>query len=190
MDTQDTGTTEDTTSSTAADETTTGDTSTENGEDADLELKRIKDKKQYLKDLDREIKEAEEKRNGLKPNKKSETLTEDQDDVQIWMTVNSDSLKVVGKEFQEELKFYKDHKIPVTNEIRERALRDAKARKGYGAKSNAEAERQADTSTEVQGEVRKTTQVTEIPESIRKHNPTMTLEQYKKYKAEFDAKKK
>ncbi len=192
MDTQETGTEEETETvdSTDTDETVTDDTSEAGTEDADQELKRIKDKKQYIKDLDRDIKELEQKRLTLKPKSKSETVTEDQDDVMTWATINSDSLKIVGKEYKEELAFYKAHKIHITSDIRDRALRDARARKGLGSKSNAEANRQAETSTEVTTEMRKSSVKTgEIPASIKAMRPDMTLEQYESYKADIEAKK-
>lgn len=178
MDTQLTGTTEEQSSTEQTEETTTSDTSTDGTEDADT--KRIVDKEEYLKELDRQIKEKEALRNKAK---KSE-VPEDADDVITWMTLNSDGLKLVPKEFQEELAFYKSHKIPVTNEIRDRALRDARARKGV-----REGERQASTATEVHGEVRKSL-ATDIPDAIKELRPNMTVEQYRAYKAEFDARKK
>ena len=161
------------------DETATGDTSDVTQEDADT--RRIEDKQAYLKDLDRQIKEAEANRNKTK---KSEP--DDEDSVMTWLTVNSDDLKLVTKEYNEELAFYKSHKIPVTNDIRDRALQSAKARKGVRGES---VERQGTTS-EVQGEMRKGTAVMAIPAKIAEANPKMTLDDYKKFKAEFDARDK
>jgi len=184
MDTQDTGTTEEQSSTEQTEETTTSDTSAD-GNSEDVDAKRIADKEAYLKELDRQIKEKETLRNKAK---KSEP--EDQDDVITWMALNADNLKLVGKEFQEELAFYKSHKIPVTNDIRDRALRDARARKGV---RNVESERQAATSSEVQGETRKTAKV-EMPETVeqlaKEGGTTLTPERFAKYKAEFDARKK
>jgi hypothetical protein len=191
MDTQTTGTsTEETqtgdSSTGTIDETTTGDTS-ETGahEDADTLRKQLSDKDRYIKQLESERIDVSPKKKAPK----SEAVTEDQDDVMAWMTLNSDSLKLVGKEWQEELSFYKSHDIKVTNEIRDRALRDANNRKGIGPKNTAEADRQASTSSESTGEMRKTNS-REIPESVKAHVPKMTPEQYAKYKAEFEASKK
>lgn len=149
------------------------DTSETAQEDADT--KRIADKKAYLAKLDREIKEKEATRNNARP--------EDQDDVITWMTLNGDDLKLVAKEYQEELSFYKSHKIPVTNDIRDRALQSARNRKGV----RPTVERQA---SEVTTETRKVAKSDEIPAAIKKANPNMTQAQYLQYKAEFDAKKK
>lgn len=192
MDTQDTGaSTEEAlsgdSSTQTTDESATGETS-EAGtqEDAATLLQRISDKDAHIVKLEKELLT-------LKPKKetpKKREAVEDPDDVMTWMTMNTDSLKLVGKEFQEELKFYKDHGIPVTNEIRDRALRDARSRKGVGPKVNAEEQRQAQTSAPVQGEMRKTAQITEVPESVKKYYPDMTLERYLKYKPEIDARKK
>ena len=179
MDTQPTGTNDEAQASTdVTDETVTDDTSKEQQtEDAGTQ-KRIDDKETYLKALDKEIKEKEAKRKSIK------SEPEDQDDVITWMALNSDDLKLVGKEFQEELAFYKSHKIPVTNSIRERALRDARTRKGVRSQEVAV------TASETQGEMRKTEVVREVPSSVLEHYPDMTPERFAKYKSEFEAKKK
>lgn len=178
MDTQDTGTTEEQSSTEQTDENATSATSKDGENDADT--RRIEDKQEYLKQLDREIKEAEALRN--KTAKKGDSETED--DVMTWLTVNADSLKLVTKEYQEELAFYKSHKIPVTNDIRDRALRDAKTRKGV---RSGNVDRTASTSTEVAGEMRKPASTGEIPDEVKKLNPKLTKEKYQKYKAEFEA---
>ena len=183
MDTQDTGTTEvvEQTASTETEETTTSETS-EAGIHEDADYKRAVDKKAYLADLDRQIKEKEGIRN---KGKKREVVTEDQDDIITWTALNADSLKMVGKEYQEELSFYKTHGITVTTDIRERALRDAKARKGL-----SDTKQQQQISSEGSaGETRKT-ETRDVPDSIKALRPDMTYEQYKAYKTELDNKKK
>lgn len=166
------------------DESGTTDTSTDGQqEDADTLKKRLADKDAHIVKLETELREK-------KPPKKGEP--EDADDVMTWMTLNADNLKLVPKEFQEELTFYKSHKIPVTNEIRDRALRDARARKGV---RNTEAERQTSTSTETQGEMRKTTSnPTEVPEHIAKlakeGGTELTPERYAKYRPEIEERRK
>ncbi len=167
MDTQETGTepTEETTA--------TSDTVTEE----DAELRRIADKKKYLSDLDREIKEKEALR-------KKASEPEDDEDMITWHSVNSDDLKLVNKEYKEELQFYKTNKIPVTNDIRDRALRDAKYRKGVRPE---ETERQA-TNTSVQGEMRKSTKTTGVPDTVKNVvSKDYTPEKHAKYEAEFRA---
>lgn len=192
MDTQDSGTsTEETltgdSSTEQTEETATSDTSEDGAhEDADTLRDRLSEKDRYIKQLEAERLEGTSKK---KPTKR-EAQSEDPDDVMTWMTLNGDQLKLVGKEYKEELAFYKSHGIPVTDDIRDRALRDARARKGVGSKStNAETERQVSTSSESSGEMRKTAS-REVPESIKKLYPDMTPERYAKYKAEIDSKQK
>lgn len=181
MDTQDSGT--------STEETQQGDSSTgttdENAsvtseagthdEDAETLRKQLSDKDRYIKQLEAE------RNQGKKPSKR-EAATEDQDDVITWTTLNADALKMAAKEYKEELSFYKAHGIVVTNEIRERALRDAKARKGLSAGQ------QQQLSPEGQGgEIRKT-ETREVPESIRRLRPNMTYDEYLKLKAEKEKK--
>ncbi len=175
MDTQDTGTTEEQSST----ETTLSDTSGNGTEDAG-QLKRIADKEQYLRDLDREIKEKEGQR------KKAKT-EETPDDVITWATMNSDDLKLAHSEYQEELDFYKGHKIPITNDIRDRALREAKIKKGLTKERNQDGERQKATSSESGTEMRRGKPEEVVPEQLQKLSKTMTKEKYQKYKEEFKA---
>jgi len=192
METQETGaSTEeagngDSSTDTTEESTATGETS-EDGtqvEDADTLKERLAEKDKHITKLEKELRDNKSK-------KAKSDVSEDQDDVMTWMTINTDGLKLVAKEFQEELAFYKSHKIPITNDIRDRALRDARARKGVGSKSSEGAERQTSTSTEVTGEIRKSQKgANEVPPEIKALYPDMTPERYLKYKAEFDAKKK
>ena len=170
MDTQEIGTTIEN-----VNETATSDTSETSQEDADA--RRIEDKKAYLKELDRQIKEAEANRNKVKK------VDEDQDDVMTWLTTNQDDLKLVTKEYNEELAFYKSHKIPVSNEIRDRALASAKSRKGVGKNASTEQVTALGGSTEM----RKAATINEIPAAVKAANPKMTLERYKELKAEIEA---
>lgn len=167
-------------------ETQTGESGTEDIEQLRSERNALKRDYAALKtDYDKNAHKAKE-------SKSAKSEPEDSDDVMTWMTLNADNLKLVPKEFQEELTFYKSHKIPVTNEIRDRALRDARARKGV---RNTEAERQASTSTETQGEMRKTTSnPTEVPENIAKlakeGGTELTPERYAKYRPEIEERRK
>lgn len=161
---------------------TSGTSSAGSQEDADLQ-KQLADKDRHIQKLESELRDE---RTGKKAPKKREG-TEDTDDVMTWMTLNADSLKLCGKEFKEELAFYKNHGIPVSDEIRDRALRDAKARKGVGPKVNVEADRQASTSTPVSGEMRKTGPTDDIPERVKKFRPDLTPEKYREYKKDFAA---
>jgi hypothetical protein len=174
--TSDVETPTDTSTTEQSEETATSDTS-EDGtqEDADTLKKRLSDKDSYIKKLELKLKAKKEKGDD----------TEDHDDVMTWFNLNADNLKLVGKEFKEELSFYKSHKIPVTNEIRDRALREARDRKGV-----RDTEEHTVTASETQGEMRKTAKITNVPESVLQHRPGMTPDQYAKYKAEFDAGKK
>jgi hypothetical protein len=176
MDTQDTGTTEEQ-SSVQTDETSSADTSTEND---DASQKRISDKELYLKDLDRQIKEKE----ALRKKSKSE---ETSDDVITWATMHSDDLKLVHEEYQDELEFYKSHKIPITNDIRDRALREARNKKGLTKTQNAEGARQKATSSEAGTEMRKGPPSPQLPDSVKQLSKTMTPEKYQKYREEFKA---
>ena len=80
-------------------------------------------------------------------------------------------------------------KIPVTNAIRDRALREAKGRKGLVKTDNTEARRQTATSGVDTGEMRKT-RSEEIPGEILKLVPDLKKEKYLEYKAEFESRRK
>jgi hypothetical protein len=73
----------------------------------------------------------------------------------------------------------------MTVEVLERALTNAKSRKGL---IRDEAKRMADT-TPVQGESRNTKKVS-VPDSVKKLVPKMTDEQFAQYKADMEAESK
>ena len=154
-------------------------------EDADPLKKVISDKDRHIVKLEKELRDA---RAGT--TEKGSTG----DDYVLWTAVHADELKLVDKEFLEELKFYKEHNIEVNDEIRNRALRDAKNRKGLGTKNTAGADRQAATSSPTQGESR-SVHSDEIPENVAKlikkaTGKEPTKEDYNRWKQDIEARKK
>lgn len=162
-------------------ENANGDTSKDGTqEDADTLRKRLADKDAYIKKLESERKT------------KSKSEPEDDDDVNTWLIMNTDDLKLCAKEYKEELAFYKSHKIPITEEIRNRALQSAKDRKGV--RPVVQANRTETTSNTTGTEFRRTTKTDEIPSSVieaaDKAGTTITPERFAKYKAEIEGEKK
>ncbi len=152
--------------------------------------------KKVIADKDRHITKLEDENRKLKEDKpKAKISSEDSDDVMVWMTANADDMKLVSKEFQEELKFYKDHKISITNELRDRALRDARARKGVNSKKTEESDRQVATASAGDSELR-AGESEDIPPRVKEiltkafPKKEITKEDYKRWKAENDARRK
>lgn len=162
-------------------------TETQEGESESEDIEQVRSERDAYKRDYAALKKDYDK-NAAQAKKSKSSPSEDQDMVITWMSLNSDSLKMVAKEYQEELQFYKNHNIPVTNEIRDRALREAKNRKGLiKAKSN-EAERQAATAEPTQGEHRATKPKVTLTEQQRELG--LTEEMIAKYKDEVEPKRK
>lgn len=159
-------------------------------EDADPLKKAISDKDRHIGKLEDELRDERSKK---KPTDKAE-VSEDNEGANLWMITHADQLKLVAKEYQKELNFYKEHKITITNELRDRALRDARSTKGLDSKNTEGSDRQEETSSESQGETRDV-KSDEIPPKIFKlikdaTGKDPTKEDYNRWKKDLEAKKK
>ena len=117
-------------------------------EDADALKKRLADKDTHITNLEKENR-------ALKTGKTKKT-DETDEDLTDWKIMNADDIKMAGKEYQDEVAFFKSQGIKVTQVVLERALTNAKAKKGLSGKSDdGELKRQAETSEASQGETRR-----------------------------------
>jgi hypothetical protein len=136
----------------------------------------------YKRDYAALKKDYDEKAHDAKKPKKvaAQSAAASEDDT-LWVVENAADLKMAGAE-------YKAYRAKGYD--REDALYLARRDKGLIKSKSKEAERQADTSQPVQGELRNAPKGSKIPANIKKLRPDMTEEQYAQYKAEIDARRK
>lgn len=119
----------------------------EDADDVETLKKRNADKDAHISRLEGELQAAKA---GKKP------ASETAEDVTDWKILNADAIRICGKEYQDEVAFLKSQGVKMTPAVLERALQNAKARKGLSKPDSTEATRQAETASPSQGEHRQT----------------------------------
>lgn len=164
------------------DENADGGTS-EDGQQEDADAKTLK---KQLSDKDRHIEKLETENRKLKKGVGTREVPDDE--ITDWKILHSDEIRIVGKEYQEEINFFKEQGVKITVPVLERALGNAKARKGLTKSSSDETKRQQETSAPTQGEHRAGKPKRQLTEQQKAMG--ITQEMLDKYGPEVEARRK
>lgn len=144
--------------------------------------KQLSDKDKHIVKLESELREK-----NPKPAKKGKEPV-DHDEVTDWKILNADDIKMAGSIYRDEVAFFKSQGIKLSVQVLERALANAKAKKGI--KPNAQETQQLESTTPVQGEHRGSLKKKAVPAGVKKLVPDITPEKYAEYTRQIEEEKK